>query len=582
MTPLHFAGSPGYLHEAGGDCLVLMAGAVGYEQLCVQRMWRDFAERIAAAGYPVLRFDWAGCGDALGSDADPQRCDAWEQSFTDALTYARSTLGMKRIAVVGMRLGALIAARVLATTGDVEAMAILAPPANGRMHARELAALAKMIGTREPPPGVPGIAEGDFEVAGFLVTAQTRVDMEVYDLRKLSARPAAKVQLLTQPGLASAQALAEHLVSLGADVESGSFEGYQELMAQPTFSTTNEAPLLAVIDWLKANAPLNTGTMPLPALPPARLATGHYVEESVILGGEGPIAAVWCRPVRDAHPAAVLFVNAGGNPRAGWARMNVDFARTLASDGITSLRIDVAGLGDSPPVTGRKEQVMYEADPRRDVAVAVDALRAAGFAQVMIFGLCSGAHLAFHTAVEHEGVTGFVLVNLQKFIWRATDRFDIALRNASFRSNEHYKAALRRKDTWLRLMRGDINVTGITRAVSRRLLRTLGTRAASAGRGLGLVDDDTAKVRRWFRDLSKRGARGLVIFSAEDGGLDEVFLHMGAHGRDLTRLPGMDLQIIEGADHNVTPGWARRQLISIVRRFLLDQAKPEATRSAAQ
>ena len=582
MTPVHFAGSPGYLHEADGDCLVIMAGAVGYEQLCVQRMWRDFAERIAASGYPVLRFDWAGCGDALGGDADPQRCEAWEQSFADALAYARGTLGMTRIVVVGLRLGALIAARVLAASGEVEAMAVLAPPANGRMHARELAALAKVIGTREPPAGMAGPAEGDFELAGFLVSAQTRAAMEVYDLRKLTARPAAHVQLLTQPGLASAQAMADHLTALGASVQAGGFEGYQDLMAQPTFSKTHEAPMLAFIDWLKANVPLKQRPQPFPTLPPARLAAATHVEESVILKSDGPIAAVWCRPVREARPQAVLFVNAGGNPRAGWARMNVDFARALANDGITSLRIDVAGLGDSPPVAGRQAQVMYEADPRRDVAVAVDALRAAGFAQVTIFGLCSGAHLAFHTAVEHEGVTGFVLVNLQKFIWRSTDRFEIALRNASFRSNEHYKAALRRKETWLRLMRGEINVAGITRTVSRRLLRTLGTRAASAGRGLGLVDDDTAKVQRWFRTLSNRGVRGLVVFSAEDGGLDEIVLHMGAGGRGLARLPGMELQIIDGADHNVTPGWARLQLMGMLRTFLLDQAAPETIKAAAQ
>ena len=222
---------------------------------------------------------------------------------------------------------------------------------------------------------------------------------------------------------------------------------------------------------------------------------------------------------------------------------------------------------------------MYEDAPRRDVALAVETLQKAGFSRVTIVGLCSGAHLAFHTAVEHEGVTGFVLVNLQKFIWRSTDRFEIVLRDA-FRSNEHYKSALRRKDTWLRLMRGDINVGGITRTVSKRLLRTLGNRAASAGRGLGLVDDDTAKVQRWFRQLSARDVRGLTVFSAEDGGLDELFLHMGAQAHLLTSLPGMSLQIIDGPDHNVTPGWARRLLCERLRTFVASSDMP--VREAAQ
>jgi pimeloyl-ACP methyl ester carboxylesterase len=287
--------------------------------------------------------------------------------------------------------------------------------------------------------------------------------------------------------------------------------------------------------------------------------------------------------MRTALDEAVLFVNAGGNPRAGWARMNVEFARTLAQDGITSLRIDVAGLGDSPPVAGRRSQIMYDDAPRRDVGCAVDALLAAGFSRITIVGLCSGAHLAFHTAVEHPGVTGFVLVNLQKFIWRPSDRFEVVLRQA-YRSNEHYKAAVWRGATWRRLLHGEINVIGIARTITRRLSRTFANRLASAGRHFGLIDDDTAKVRRWFRRLDERGVRGLVIYSAEDGGLDELYLHMGAQARDLLRLPNMSMCILEGADHNVTPSWARSLLATHLRCFLAGAAAsaPEHMRSAAQ
>ena len=579
MTPLSFAGSTGYLHEAPGDCLVLMAGAVGYEQLCVQRWWRAFAERIAGAGYPVLRFDWAGCGDALGSDDEPDRCDAWETSLRDALAYSRGTLGAQRIVIVSLRLGSLIAAKVAAEDGNVEAITLMAPPTNGRFHARELAALAQVIGTRPPPPGVEGLAEGDLELAGFLLSAQTRRDMERFDLRKMASRPAQSIFLVAQPGQASAQSICDHLTTLGASVQSGTFADYQDLMVEPTFSKGGDAVIGDVLAWLNQTVPLVHAPTPFTVPGPALLTGEGFGEESVILAGEGPIAGVWCRPAQQARDEAVLFVNAGGNPRVGWARMNVEFARTLARDGITSLRIDVAGLGDSAPVPGRRTQVMYEDAPRRDVALAVETLQKAGFSRVTIVGLCSGAHLAFHTAVEHEGVTGFVLVNLQKFIWRSTDRFEIVLRDA-FRSNEHYKSALRRKDTWLRLMRGDINVGGITRTVSKRLLRTLGNRAASAGRGLGLVDDDTAKVQRWFRQLSARDVRGLTVFSAEDGGLDELFLHMGAQAHLLTSLPGMSLQIIDGPDHNVTPGWARRLLCERLRTFVASSDMP--VREAAQ
>lgn len=571
MTPVSFAGTVGYLHEAPGDCLVVMAGAVGYEHLCTQRMWCELGDRIAAAGYPALRFDWAGCGDASGSDADPARCHAWEASLRDALAYARDRLGARRIAIVAMRHGALIAAKVAAEDQAIEAVALLAPPTSGRYHARELAALAQVIGTRPPPPGVKALPDGDFELAGFLVTAETQRDMGRYDLRTLGACPAASLLVVAQPEQSSTEAICSHLVSLGAHVRSGTFDGYQDLMVEPTFSKMPDLALGKVIEWLKQSVPLGTPAAPIVACGPALLAGDGFFEESVILTGEGPLVALWCRPNLGGRDAAVIFVSAGRTPHMGWARMNVEFARRLARDGITSLRIDIGGLGDSPPVAGRRAQVLYDDAPRRDIAVAVEALKRAGFTRITLVGLCSGAHLAFHTAVEHEEVTGLVLVNLQKFIWRTSDRLEIVLRN-TFRSNKYYKSEIWRRATWLRLMRGDIHFAGIARAVSKRFARTLRNRAASAGRGIGLVDDDTAKVQRWFRSLSARNVRGLVVYSAEDGGLDELTLHMGSQAHLLTRLPGMSLSIIEGADHNMTPAWSRRQLCDELRAFLMADA----------
>ena len=57
MTPISFAGRFGWLHEADGGTGVVLCGAQGYEQLCAHRSWRVLGERIAALGYPTLRFD---------------------------------------------------------------------------------------------------------------------------------------------------------------------------------------------------------------------------------------------------------------------------------------------------------------------------------------------------------------------------------------------------------------------------------------------------------------------------------------------------------------------------------------------
>ena len=73
MIPVSFDNLPGFLHPAEGDIGVVMCSAQGFEELCGRKDWRLLADRIAALGLPVLRFDYAGTGDAPGSDADPAR-----------------------------------------------------------------------------------------------------------------------------------------------------------------------------------------------------------------------------------------------------------------------------------------------------------------------------------------------------------------------------------------------------------------------------------------------------------------------------------------------------------------------------
>jgi hypothetical protein len=81
-------------------------------------------------------------------------------------------------------------------------------------------------------------------------------------------------------------------------------------------------------------------------------------------------------------------------------------------------------------------------------------------------------------------------------------------------------------------------------------------------------DNDTARIRRWFRGLSRRGARVLLVYSSEDGGLDELAQHMGVGGRLATRLPGTTMALIPGADHNLTPRWARDQFFDLLSAYL--------------
>src|SRR5258708_7376841 len=70
--------------EAVGICQPL-----GHEYLNAHRSMRHLADRLAAAGLPVVRFDYDGIADSCGRDDDPDRLAAWLTSIRQAVDMVR-------------------------------------------------------------------------------------------------------------------------------------------------------------------------------------------------------------------------------------------------------------------------------------------------------------------------------------------------------------------------------------------------------------------------------------------------------------------------------------------------------------
>ncbi len=569
MTPLTFEGRFGWLHEAAGTTGVLLCGAQGYEQLCAHRAWRILGENIAALGFPTMRFDYGGAGDSLGSDRDPARLADWLASTRLAVRELKSRTRVDRVVIVGSRLGASFAAQIASEDRGVDGVALLAPVASGRAYVRELSVFAKMQSQPgERPAHVKD--EPGLEVQGFWLSPETQEQLRSVDLGKLPASPAPKMLLVAPDEHTSADMLANHFTQLGSDVARAQFASYAQFIAEPTFSRFPEEAFAAVTNWLSKEFSEGANTSPVePKQLAETLTAPDFIEEPIQFGPGHKLFGMLCRsskPVTDAP--TLLFVNAGANPHIGWARMTVESARAFAGMGVSSFRIDVAGLGDSPAMPGRKAQVMYSMETIADVAAALDVLTARGLSNFYIVGLCSGAHLAFHSAVADARIKGLVMANLQKFIWQEGYSLEVAVRNA-YRSNTFYKDQAFRADTWKRLLRGEINVVGIGKTVSERLLRIAASRVEAL---MGALDigppNDVTRVRRWFRALSDRGTRMLLVYSSSDGGLDEIAQFMGVGGSQVNTLPGAGISIIEGGDHNITPRWARDHMFGLLEEFI--------------
>jgi len=131
--------------------------------------------------------------------------------------------------------------------------------------------------------------------------------------------------------------------------------------------------------------------------------------------------------VRVENAPIALILNAGIVHRVGPFRIHVDIARQLAAAGFSTLRLDLSGLGDSAPRTGKIDEIENRAV--LDVCDAMDFLESeTGVAQFTLLGLCSGAYNAHRVAVQDDRIVGAafldgIVFRTTGYYWRRLSRF---------------------------------------------------------------------------------------------------------------------------------------------------------------
>jgi pimeloyl-ACP methyl ester carboxylesterase len=233
--------------------------------------------------------------------------------------------------------------------------------------------------------------------------------------------------------------------------------------------------------------------------------------------------------------------------------------------GYAVLRFDLAGIGDSRAAEGYAQSRLYSKDAIADVQSAMAFLeRFRRIDRFVLVGLCSGAYVAFHTALADPRVVGEVLINTATFSWKPGDPIDVATQRV-YKSSHFYRRALFDLDTWRRAARGQIDLRGIAQRLQALALAKVKARLAASAFGRPPGEDGLAAS---FRKLSRRGTDSLLIYGEEDQGLDSLELELGRKADKLRALPNFRVDVIPGPDHTFTQLWAQRRLIDAITSHL--------------
>lgn len=254
-------------------------------------------------------------------------------------------------------------------------------------------------------------------------------------------------------------------------------------------------------------------------------------EEAMMLGPHRSIAGV-LTPAADGGDVAVLLLNAGLIHHAGPHRLYVRLARRLAAAGISAVRFDLSGIGDSPARTDNLpifEMVVQE--PRE----VMDSLEPLGFRRFILMGICSGAYGAFKTALADPRVTGAVLINPQDFGGDSSDE-------SHAWAQRYWKRSILRPRAWLNLFTGRINYG--------RLWRTLAKQVSGGNRKAEAL---TAGVKQEMDRLTSNSqVKLLFVMSEQDVSVEYLSLLLGGNMHAMQASGNLRSVLIPGADHLFT------------------------------
>lgn len=410
-------GSPGrplfgwlYLPERAAAGVVLCP-PIGREELIVHPSLRLLAERLAAEQVAALRFDYTGTGDSSGDPDALPGIGTWIDDVREAVAALRRA-GVPRVVLLGMRTGALLAARA-ARRVDVAGLVLWDPCETGQQFLREQRFLCP------EPAELPGLRE----IQGMLLPDRLASDLARMRLDDDDSSLDGELLVLARRGRRLGAALEPRLGGARAEVHAA--PGLSELRNQDQIWSPSVGldrfpweTIALVAGWCRDR--VATGS-PVPTVaPPAReealvvpdAGEGGVVERTVRIG-PGKMFGILALPAPPAEGPAptVCFLNLACEPHTGPSRLWVELSRRWAARGVRALRLDVTGIGDSPLLPGQRLDMAFPAEAIGDVLAATRFLCPDDPAGVVLVGVCSGAYHALEGAAR-LGSRRIWLVNL--------------------------------------------------------------------------------------------------------------------------------------------------------------------------
>lgn len=345
---------------------VLLVPPPGREHLITFRALRSVAVSLADHGFVAVRVDLTGDGESCRAESVDDLAEAWREDVAAALTLARQLVPGAPVSVIGLRVGAALAAEVPA---DLRDRVLAWEPVSPRRWVRTMQTmrtLAVAVPTVDPTVGT--------ELLGGVLTAQQR-----QGILRLKAPDG------SEPGV-----ITRHEPRPGASTG---------LYATDVAHATTPQEALREIP---ASLPRAQRPVPVAEWEPRRVVEVRHHEAVVRLEfvdvGPHRLTGTLTTPVEPGDGEAVLFVAGSVEPRGGPSGLWTMSALDLAARGHTALRVDRRGSGELSDPSSPREPMPYTNRGPADYRAAAAWLRERSGTDLVAVGICAGSWHAARAA----------------------------------------------------------------------------------------------------------------------------------------------------------------------------------------
>ena len=175
------------------------------EKKCAQRTLAETARVLAGTGIAALHFDYRGTGDSSGDFVDfgPRQ---WQEDVQAAIEFVHTQLEVSPVGLLGLRLGATLAAQVAEQNATIAWLVLWEPIIDGQQFVRNSLrrSLIKAMLTQGGEFSAPQVTNRHqaelIDLDGYQISAPTQAELAQIDLSgpKTFSQPVLVVNIAAQ------------------------------------------------------------------------------------------------------------------------------------------------------------------------------------------------------------------------------------------------------------------------------------------------------------------------------------------------------------------------------------------------